>query len=162
MTLLRWAILAFILLGAGLVAWAVASRPGPIEVPEKITLLSIDGNAYKAGEEPKTPEHYREYPLLGKVEITDAGQREEIMRALQRGISEGTDFQAFCFWPRHTVLTEQHGHTREYIVCFECTWVAIYEDGNHSRTVTTSTHAKELFNRTLMDAGVPLAPERKH
>ncbi len=64
---------AVILLGGAAAVWWAVTREedpkddSPIVVPEKMTLLSIDGSGHPPGQEPQTPEHFHDYPLLGKI-----------------------------------------------------------------------------------------------
>jgi hypothetical protein len=54
--------------------------------PERLILYSIEGRDFKPGQEPKTEEKFYGYPVLGKVEITEATKRKEIITALHQGM----------------------------------------------------------------------------
>ena len=83
------------------------------------------------------------------------------MRAIRESIADGQKYPNKCFVPLHALRTERLGYIREYVICFQCASIEIYENGELSRVVTTSAHAKELFNSILVDAGIPLAPEKE-
>jgi hypothetical protein len=125
--------------------------------PEQLTLYSIDGRDSEPGQKPQTEETFHHYPVLGKVELTDAEQRRELLAALQSGIDSGDRDPRKCFWPRHAIRTVEKSRTREYVICFQCRQMYIYEDGSESRKPITDQPQPRL-NKFLQEAGVPLAP----
>jgi hypothetical protein len=136
-----------------------ASEPAvKVAVPEQIILYSIDGNDYAPGEGPKAGgEKFGRYPVLGKVEIKDAGKREEIFAVLEKGIRDSDGRIAKCFLPRHVVRAVSKGKTVDYIVCFQCLQVQVVADGK-SKTLPITAEPLAVFNRHLKAAGIPLAP----
>src|SRR5690242_7905500 len=76
-----------------------------VEVPDRLTLYSIDG---KRDEPDRTlnqdPEKmFHGYPIMGKVEIDDPKRREALIAAFDRGIARSDGTVAKCFWPRHAL-----------------------------------------------------------
>jgi hypothetical protein len=130
----------------------------PLAAANKLTLYSIDGTLHDPNEHrPAAAEYFQKYPVLGKVEITSAKARGEIVRALKRG-TEGVDHGfARCFWPRHALRAEQNGKSVEYVVCFECSWIKVFTD-SEVQDVVTNADAQELLNRRLREAGIAIAP----
>src|SRR5262249_32971335 len=128
-----------------------------LDAPEQLTLYSIDGRDFKPGQEPKAEEKFHDYPVLGKVEIKDAAKLQEIAAALQKGLARSDGTMAKCFWPRHGIRAVKNGRTVDYVICFECLQLEVYEGS--SRNVKPVTSEPEgVFNKHLEEAGIPLAP----
>src|SRR5262249_55219602 len=63
------------------------TRKSPnVKTPDRLTLYSLKPETTDAEE---GNGRFHGYPILGKVEIADAGQRQEIMTALVEGIAKG-------------------------------------------------------------------------
>ena len=77
--------------------------------PDSLTLYSIDGNDYGAGEGPNTDEFFHGYPVIGKVEVQNLENRNATMAALRKGIADSDGTMAKCFWPRHAVRASENG-----------------------------------------------------
>ena len=124
-----------------------------VKTPDQMTLYSVNvqedlpdvGNG-----------RFHEFPVLGKIEITDANQRHEIMAAVMDGISDGGT-PAACFWPRHAIRTVVDGKTIDYVICFHCSQIGIW-DGEH-RYVAMSRDAMPVLDKYLKAASIPQAPE---
>jgi hypothetical protein len=125
--------------------------------PDKLALYSIDGRDFEPGRGPKAAEEFHGYPVLGKVEVTDPADRSEVAAALRDGLARSDGEMAACFWPRHAIRVVEHGRATDYVICFECHQLAVYEGGTRSvRPVTRDPQT--TLNRVLVAAGVPLAP----
>jgi hypothetical protein len=134
--------------------WASWSIPNN---PDQLVLYSINGSDYPKGKEPKTAEKFARYPLLGKVEITDAKVRRELMSVLRLGVAQHYGAVAKCFWPRHAIRIITNGRTIDYIICFECEQI-IEKEGEKWRRIPTTDSARDYFNSVLQQHGIPLAP----
>ena len=128
-----------------------------LDVPEQLTLYSIDGRHFEPGKEPKVEEKFHGYPVLGKVEVTDPDRRKEIIAALNEGRARSNGTMAKCFLPRHAIRAVEKGRTVDYVICFECYQLEVH-DGNSKRVKATTRDPQQVFNRHLRQAGVRLAP----
>ena len=128
-----------------------------LEAPEQLTLYSIDGLDFGPRQEPKTDEKFHGYPVLGKIEITDAAKRREIAAALKDGLARSDGKMAKCFWPRHAIRTVANGWTVEYVICFECYQLEVH-DGNSKSVKPVTRDPQAVFNKHLKEASIPLAP----
>ena len=131
--------------------------PPGLTAPEELILYSIDGRDFDPGQEPKTEEKFHNYPVLGKVEITDGGKRAEIAAALKDGMARTDVSRAACFWPRHAIRTVEGGRTTDFVVCFECNQLAVH-NGTTRVVKTISREPLSVLNKHLTEANVPLAP----
>jgi hypothetical protein len=128
-----------------------------LDAPEQLILYSIDGRDFRPGEEPKVEEKFHGYPVLGKVEITDADKRHEIATALKDGLAQSDGKMAKCFWPRHGIRVVEKGRTIEYVICFECYQLVAHE-GDSQSVKPVTRDPQSVFDRHLTAAGIPLAP----
>lgn len=128
-----------------------------LDAPEQLTLYSIDGRDFEAGKEPKTEEKFHGYPVLGKIDVTDAEKRKEIIAALKEGMARSDGKMAKCFWPRHAIRAVEKGKTIDCVICFACYQLEVHEGGS-KRVEPTTRDPQKVFNKHLMQAGVPLAP----
>lgn len=108
--------------------------------------------------EPKrdTRELFHDYPVLGRMEINDPKRKSQLLSALYKGVKKYRGAVASCFEPRHGIIAKKGTNTVELVICFACEQVAEYSDGNYGWSLM-SKEPRELFNRTLAEAGVPLA-----
>jgi hypothetical protein len=140
------------------VAWVAVHARGPIArlgPPDKLVLDSIEGAESLDGAKPEG-ETFHGYAVLGKLVVRDPQARDEILAAIQDGVSDG-DKLASCFVPRHGLRVTKNGRTVDFAVCFECYQVRMYGDGE-PQTLAITRDAKKVFDGHLTSAGIPLAP----
>ena len=123
---------------------------------ESLTLYSIDGTEASMGQESAAGETFRGYPLLGQIDITASQSRQEIADAINSSISQSDGLVAACFWPRHALRVRAQGQTIDYVVCFQCRQLEVYE-GKSRTMIPIETTAEPVLNRWLEQAGIPLA-----
>jgi hypothetical protein len=138
--------------------------PSPLpDDPDRLILYSLDGRHPEPDEDrlaeakPKA-EYLYHFPVLGKLEVTDARQRREILAAVRRAI-RNPDKAAACFFPRHAVRAVKGGETVDVVLCFECGNYAVYRGGatEWQNTSPLGHDGESLFDKILTGAGVPLA-----
>ena len=131
-----------------------------LDTPQQLTLYSVDGRDFEPGEEPKTDEKFHGYPVLGKVEITEEGQRRDLIAALKVGIDLSDGKLAACFWPRHAIRMVRENQTTDLVICFECYQLRDYKT-KQVKTITITRDPQPLFDKTLQEVGIKLAPKSK-
>jgi hypothetical protein len=133
---------------------------GDVPVPDEMTLYSIDGRDFELGDGPKprTDEVFYKYPVLGKIAVTDAHKRKEIIDALNEGMRSKDAKGAKCFWPRHAIRAGYQDKQVDYVICFECGYVDIYDGGVKPKVRLTIATPRDVFNKQIKEAGIPLAP----
>lgn len=127
-----------------------------LDSPEQMTLYSIDG---REGKQVESKEFFHNYPVLGKVEITDPAMRAQLISALKDGIARRPEHSPKCFWPRHGLKVTANGRTVEYVICFECSSLQEYVGEMRQRSVEINSDVQTAFDKPLKEAGVPLAPK---
>jgi len=127
---------------------------GLLDQAGRIEVLSLD---------PKRPDEkpiddFHGYRVLGKTTIDDPATRRKLVVAFKQGVEENGGAVAGCFNPRHGIHVAQDGKTADFVICFECYSIALYESGTPSdrQILTTGSH-QPVFDDILEKAGVPLA-----
>jgi len=129
---------------------------GQESAPEQLTLYSIDG-VRDPRNMPKAEEQFHGYPVLGKIEVTDAKVRQEIMAAIKDGMARSDGALPKCFWPRHAIRAFEKGKKIDYVICFECLQLQIHANGT-PQTEPTTREPQSVLNKHLKAAGIPIAP----
>jgi hypothetical protein len=126
---------------------------------DKFILLSIDPFTAEQVETEKR-ELFHDHRVLGKTEVKDGKQEWDLITALITGVERARDrkFAASCFNPRHAIHAVAGTNSVDLLICFECGRVAEYTAAGLSFS-EMEDDAKELVNRTLTEAGVPLAKQ---
>jgi hypothetical protein len=129
-----------------------------LKEPEKLVLYSIDGTAdfelNRMARLAAAKELFEGYPVLGKLDVTSAAQRNEIVSALQDGIVYHDREAASCFWPRHAIVAVENGKTFKIVICFECKQYTL--DGRTFLLISDRPATK--LNEYLASADISLAP----
>jgi hypothetical protein len=124
-----------------------------LESPDQLTVYSLDPSTSKSD---KAAETLGKWRVLGKVEVHDPQERQEIAAAIQDAVAHPDGTQNKCFDPRHAVVAVEKGATLEIIICFSC---RNYSLNGKGITPTIGRQAKEKLNGVLRKAGVELASE---
>jgi hypothetical protein len=159
-----------LLLGATAVAVGIAAftwhRARGVVVPDDpdgVTLFSLDGRKQRSPldrDKPTDKEFLYEFPVLGRVSITDPELQRRVITAVKQDLDSSRDERYFCFFPRHLLRVVKGGRTIDFLICFQCNDYQVYVDGKPAkgRTRSVGTDSEELLNKLLTDAGVPVAP----
>ena len=122
---------------------------------DKFILLSLDPSF---DDETSKSEQFHRYHVLGKTEINDTKRKWELITALITGVERARDrnFIALCFNPRHAIQAVAGTNSVDLLICFECGKIVEFTTADQY-FCKMDDDAKEVFNRTLTEAGVPLA-----
>jgi len=102
---------------------------------------------------------YFGWKVLGRTVIEGGVKRERVISAIERGIAEG-GWPPDCFDPRHAIHATQNERTVDLLICFRCSQVMVYLDGNWERPfLVTSSSPEPILDKVLIEANVPLAPK---
>ena len=105
----------------------------------------------------KSLELFHGYEVLGKTEVANLRLRKELVDAFKRGIEEGKGSPPACFDPRHGIRVVKSGLTVDFVICFECD--TVMEVMSSTRHLRVSYSPRDIFNKALKMADLPLAPE---
>jgi hypothetical protein len=104
-------------------------------------------------------EYFHDYRVLGRTEIKDSKRKAELLAALYRGVEDRRASPAACFDPRHGIIAVAGTNRVELLICFHCNQGQEYSASGQRGFLIGKGTARELFNRTLTEAGVPLAKQ---
>jgi hypothetical protein len=110
----------------------------------------------------RTEERFRGRSVLGKIEITDAKTREEVVQAVLKDSKKVDAIGSERPAPRHGIRVTHDGKTVDFVICFESPYVYVY--GPHDsirRIVQTAGTAQKILDQILADAKVPLPKQEK-
>jgi hypothetical protein len=134
------------------------------EDPEQFILYSVDDPSYFMNEGRLTPDQLKceilhGYPVLGKVKVTDREQRQALVSAIKDAVRNNREPEDKCFKPRHAIRSTKAGEMVDMVICFQCRNYQGYRQDKPYPLGTRgiSSRAKTLLDKTLADAGVPLA-----
>jgi len=161
-------------LALGMLAGCAPQEPPP-EPVETLVVYSLEPMGSEIdGVEPGDVFFHHKL-VYGSVTVTDPQAQQEILNAVRQGIEEEeqdpTVHKMCMFMPRHGVRhTAKDGRVTEWVICFSCGDVRIWENGQPQEWVkqhsiggmktnvwNTTRHAQKLLNNTLRAAGVELA-----
>ncbi len=125
-----------------------------LETSSKITLFSLDPDIQPARLFAKKFHGYR---VLGQTDVTDHISRERVAATITNAIRDFNGLVAACFNPRHGVrIITPQGTTYDFVICFECNSVAIYE-GEKSLPGVSITGTSKPLDDLLRVAKIKLA-----
>lgn len=132
-----------------------------LEKADQIELLSIDPGNRELDEPPPKGDYYG-WRVLGKTVIEGAETQKSIVSSLEQGIAGGNTGAA-CFDPRHAIHAAHKGKKVDILICFHCSQVLVYLDGQQQDPFLFINASPEpVFDKLLTDAYVPLAAKAKH
>lgn len=110
-------------------------------------LLSLSGE--------QDPNGWRGYKLLGKTAVA-AESRTALVDALRNGIGKSTGPGARCFVPRHGIHATRGSSSVDLLICFECSWVRVFEGtATTPQVAVTTADPQAVFDRVLQNANIP-------
>jgi hypothetical protein len=101
-------------------------------------------------------EYFHDHRMLGRTEVKDPKRKDDLLAALYSSVEKYRGSAAACFNPRHGIVAAAGTNRVELLICFECDQGAEFGDSGQ-RWFLIGKEPQELFNRTLQEAGVPLA-----
>jgi hypothetical protein len=135
--------------------------PNPHEIPatakaileqaEEFELLSLDPKDW-----PSVKDGFHGCRVLGKVTITDAKLRQQLVQAFEQGVTEYKGSGVKCNFPRHGIRVTYQGKTVDFLICFQCAHVGIFVDGQQQHLLVGPS-PRDAFNKVLAEAKIPLA-----
>lgn len=118
---------------------------------DKLTLISLEPSpGYKGAKA------FHGYEMLGQITVDKEKEREKLIGAFFKGISENKGLVAGCFIPRHGLRASHNGKTVEVVICFQCMSMLVYMDGKQAKSILTTSSPQPTFNALLIEAKVPL------
>jgi hypothetical protein len=93
------------------------------------------------------PEDFHQYKVLGKKEVTDPGDRKELLNKLAESVRQNSGQVAACFNPRHGVRFKDNDKQIDLVICFECNSAQVY--GTAVDKILLTSLGSSAFNAFL-------------
>jgi hypothetical protein len=132
--------------------------PSPRSMTDPLRHAS-DYELYSLNPTPGAPsaENFHGWKVLGRTPISDPMIRKKLTDALFASMSESDGFAVGCFSPRHAIRVIQAGRITDYVICFQCIQVEVFDGANLKATFLVSKEPRALFDEVLRGGGIPLA-----
>jgi hypothetical protein len=118
--------------------------------PTSMTLYALDPEPADSPRHKKMSDSedlFHNFAVLAKVEIATAKDRAEIMAAIENDLNGGKSFK--CFDPGHGVRVVKNDVAIDYVICFKCGNVAIYQAEKDEGFRPIGTSSMWLLDRHL-------------
>jgi hypothetical protein len=119
------------------------------------TLELVSLNPERPRERPR--DNFHGWKVLGRTAVKDKEKCKRLAAALRRGVEESEGVAAACFNPRHGLRVIRDGKPVDFVICFECLQVQVFEGNRSLKGFLISGSPERAFDKALRDAGVPLA-----
>jgi len=150
-------LVAILLLGAGAIYWWQNRGLPPVERAKLIERGTLTLVSLNPDHESTSPTKLYDWEELGRVELTDPAEREQLILALNQGIAESDGTVAGCFNPRHAILWKDGSESLDLVICFECLSMSVYENGTRGEGHITTSSPQSTFDKLLKQHGITLA-----
>ena len=112
---------------------------------------TLDSNQPKP-ENSRAENYFHDQKIVGSVKISKE-EAEEILEQILLGLEEESSAW-MCFYPRHGFKVAFENSTVEFLICFQCGSLWIYDDSGVDDFLT-STRADRFFHNILKENGIP-------
>jgi hypothetical protein len=138
------------------------NKQAAFESPDAMTVYAIDTKP----SDDDTVERFHGHPVLGKVELTEVAQCQELANGLQEGIAAGElPPLADYFEPRHGIRVVKQGKTFDYLICKHYLQIRMLSPHRTDMSIATTPQQNEvgrtpqrIMDGYLTGAGIPFAP----
>lgn len=119
---------------------------------DKVELFAISPRKGDAdGAKPK--DCIQGWKILGTATVSKKDEKQALVEAIDKAIAESGVLDAGrCFRPRHALRASHDGKVVELVICFECTQIHVYLDGEFEKFCATKRTPEKEMNRILNDA----------
>src|SRR5689334_24990229 len=114
--------------------WAIARKKfiaelaGHLDSADRIDLFRLNPERLPEGDKGGRKE-FHGYEVLSERRVEAKGQRQEAAAFLGKALHWNPARRASCFNPRHGLRAVSGKRTLDFVICFECLGVAVFEGG---------------------------------
>src|SRR5262249_52472178 len=121
-----------------------------------VTLYSLDDtNDQSDGSSAVAAGKLHRFPVLGKTVLTGKNVKKAVA-AFQDAIARSTGPRYACFEPHHALRIVSGDHTYDYLLCYDCSAIVVYQDDKEIQ-YQSAAGSPAVLNELLREAHVPLA-----
>ena len=115
----------------------------------KVTLFSLVPDGFGTY---KGKDNFHGWQVLGKVELTGI-QAVKAAHEFREAVERVNDLSmGLCFEPRHGLQVVNSGHVFDYVICYECQGMFIYEDNKEIAELGAKGPSENIFDKILVAA----------
>lgn len=137
--------------------WAVARKKliaelrKDLDKAERMELYRLNARALPEGN-PQKKKEFHGYEILAEVTVSSGNQRKGAAAFLGSKLHWSEFRKAACFNPRHGMKLVSGKRTLEFLICFECWQVDVYEGGKGlGRLAVDFTEGKNPLDQSLQE-----------
>ena len=130
---------------------------GPKHMLAQSHRQNADARAFSIGMQIEHESSFFGHPVFGATFVDVSSERRQLLKILEAGIqaaARADDVDVMCFIPRHGLRIEIHGHTVDFIICFECGYIFCSDPAFAGMTKLKIHADPTAFNRILDAAGI--------
>ena len=133
------------------------TMPSPAEnalsSPSKVILYSLT----PAGNDWKGVNSFHGYRVLGKV-MLEGEEAFQVSNEFKQAVFRADGSVASCFDPRHGLQVADKTHTFDFVLCYECRQMEIYEDNKKIADIGAKG-SPSFLNELLAKRNIPLSKQ---
>lgn len=122
-----------------------------LSAPTEVVLYSLEPQDRADSSEPQL-HHFK---ILGQTEL-DPERTAAAINEFKAAISNWDGIMAMCFDPRQAIRIAANNHTYDFLLCYECHRLYVYQDDKLLRSLGAAG-SPDILNGLLKSAGIPLA-----
>ena len=92
------------------------------------------------------------YEIRGRTTITDPATRTRLIEALRTAARQSDGSAYACFDPRHAIRVTHAGVTTDFLICFECRQVEVFNGAASPSWFRIDNSAQPTFDAVLKSA----------
>ena len=94
------------------------------------------------------------FAILGASDISSENEKKILLEALATGMQNRPSVTPSCFYPRHGLAIRSRTDHSDYVICFECHKVKVY---NPRATFLIADTPRNTFNAIATEHRLPIA-----
>lgn len=122
-----------------------------LAAPDEVIIYSLEPEGERDASDPQL--HY--FKILGQASL-DQAQTATAIGAFKKAIADWDGIIAMCFDPRQAIRVTSNGHTYDFLLCYECHQLYVYEDDKLLKSLGV-TGSPDVLNGLLTSLRLPLA-----
>jgi hypothetical protein len=122
-----------------------------LSTPADVILYSLE----PAAEFDASESQLHNFKILGQAGL-DQKQTATAIAEFKKAISNWDGIVAACFDPRHAIRLAANGHIYDFVLCYECHQLYVYEDDKLLKGMG-ATGSPDILNGLLTSLSLPLA-----
>lgn len=137
-----------------------AKRIIPSEGISKLELISVTPELNPASIiRPDASKTFHGYPILGRREIENQSVINDLLGSVNKSLRPHVA-NLCLFFPRHGLKIFYKDSEVDYLICYQCGDVEKFQNNNDNKpgTLSIDKSSKEVLDRYLTEAKIPLAP----